>query len=372
MPLTSASWAEACKNSTTIKRGKPEKKHPPEDKVKAVTEAIKSYETADKNWKEGKPDGTYTKVTGALDELETKRKALFNELDAKDTHCEDMFEWLRSAVMKGIPTAKQEAEKHNKAVLLQQQLAKAASQDEAIYEALWDVYEGQQKKLAATPSRAEFKTAQQQLKKLKAQGEKCQQDTLLSTKYAKLLPGIQKEIERVEGLEQKYEKVIDDAIDLRQKLITQFEEVETVATRAKAQLEAFESTIKTSTDTEKIKKTAAGAAMVYKGTVAKIDEVHKHLLPGTVVRNTTDLKDAKIHTDDSSRDVAPVTSGLFTVDKSLLELKNEIGTLTTTIAQTAAAKVKEEMEAKAKAEAQAKAKPQAQWVRGAGTGKPPK
>jgi hypothetical protein len=357
MPLTSKSWSEACTNSKTIKRGKPEKEHPPKDKVSAVTEAIKSYETADKNWKEGKPDGTYTKVTGALDTLETNRKALFNLIETTDTHCKAMFDWLRSAVNTWIPTAKQEAEKHNKAVLLQQQLAKAASQDEAIYEALWDVYEGQQKKLANTPSRAEFKTAQQQLKKLVEQGTKCQEDIPLATKYKKLLGGLEKEIEHVKGLEAQYEKAIDDAIDRRQKLITEFEEVETIATRAKAQLEAFATTIKAGTDMEKVKKTAEGAAMVYKGTVEKIDDATGHFAPGTVVRDSKDIKNAKIHADDSIRDITPVTNELFTVNKTVLALKQDIGTLTTTIAQTAAAKVKAAMEA------QAKAKPQG-WVSG--------
>jgi hypothetical protein len=349
MSLTSKSWAEACKTAKTIKRG--EKEHPPKEKVTAVTNAITLYETVDKNWKEGQPGGTYAKVTEALDSLETKRSALFAVLEKTDTHCSDMFAWARSAAT-WITTAKQEAEKHKKEVDLQQKLDLAGSQDEKVYEALWDAYEDQQKKLATNPSRAAFQFAHGSLNKLVAQAKKCQEDTYLKGKYVKQLEVLEKSTEHVVGFEQQYEKAIDDAIDLRQKLITQFEEVETIATRAKAQLEAFESTIKTSTDKDKIIKTAEGAAMVYKGTVAKIDEAHKHLLPGTVVRDGTDIKNAKIHTDDSSRDVAPVTTNLFTVDKSLLELKKEIGTLTTTIAQTAAAKVKA-----------------ASWVRGAGTGK---
>lgn len=316
MALTKA-WYTALKNSHKVGG-----KTAPET---AWEVALEAFEDARIKLAKAPTSALCDAALKALKTMKDKAKESGDALEAKG------FKDVAKEVYASLDAIKKEktaVDKIQTGLGLAQVQALAANAEEATYDTMWLVFEGQRGKLAAAPSVLLFKTCKATLEKLDAQATVCGQSSahLLGkfNKQSKLLASIEAAIDaRKVAYLAALGKAAKDRTELLKDMttlvalqtgsLTKLNTVHTAATAAVTAKNSFELT--------KFKKAAK---------LLGDDAADKHtastgtFAPGTTIRDSLDLKAAKIHSDESLVAIKPLSDKIFTENKALLGLDKQI------------------------------------------------
>ena len=316
MPLTTA-WFKAIKTAHKV-GGKSAPSTPWEV-------ALEAFEDAKTKLAKTPTSALCDTALQALKTMKDKAKESGVALDAKGFNDVAKEVYASPDAIKKEKTA---VEKIQTDLGLAQIREKSANNEEATYETLWHVFEGQRDKLAAAPSLLLFKMCKSSLEKLDAQADVCgaSSPALLGkfNKQTKLLASIGAEFD---ARKLAYKTALAKAAKDRQELLKDMTTLSALQTGSLAKLQTVHTagagavTAKNSFELIKLKK--AGKALAD-------DAIDKQLAstgsfaPGTTIRESLDIKAAKIHPDESIVAIKPLSDQIFTVNKALLALDKQI------------------------------------------------
>jgi len=221
-------------------------------------------------------------------------------------------------------------------LLLVQLREKAANNEEAVYETLWHEFEQQREAATTKPSLAVFKLCKASLDKLVSQAEACGHSSphLLGkyNKQAKVLAGIQRDID---ARKVDYKAALAKAVTDRQGLLADMQQLTGEQDAALVKLKkirALADAAVTARNSFELIKLNKAAKVIADEAITKQAASAATFAPGTVIRDAQDLKDAKIHADESSVAIRPISDKIFTENKGLIALDKQIKQLMTEIA----------------------------------------
>jgi hypothetical protein len=325
MSLTIKWWNEQ-KNKTENKvAGKVAPETEFEKKLK-LYEAAKT--TLDKEHSFSHCDAAQT----ALTNLEAARKASLRDLESKG------FKKLSAALVIETTMKHEGAEiaKIKEELLAAQLIEKAANAEEGVYETLWAAFEKQGQTARDAPSRKLYTSMLASLTKLEEQAAKVgESDIHLKPKYnkqEKVLASIKAEVTQARTA---YNTAIQNAVTARQHALPPFTQLTPVLAHAIQTL----STLKTqgqaaqvarnSFALNKVVRDAQAAATAARDQYAQVSATYA---PGTVLRDASDVKAAKVHSEDSISDIAPHSMALMHASNANTAHKRDIDTLMSEIA----------------------------------------
>ncbi|MGL6111416.1 MAG: hypothetical protein ACRC2B_15095 [Rubrivivax sp.] len=316
MPLTKA-WYAKLKNDNKV-----EKKAAPETPWEVALETFEELKT--------KLDKAATSqlCDSAIEALKTLKHSASSSGDALE---KAGFVAVAKEVYSSVGAIKKEktaVEKIQTDLGLARIRELSANDEEATYETLWHVFEGQRDKVNAEPSLVLFKSCKASLDKLKAQADVCGQSSahLLGkyNKQTKVLVSIQNLLDTKKDA---YKAALVKAVKDRQDLLGDMVTLTTTQTATLAKLQLFH-TGATAAVTTKNGFALAKLKKESKTTADAAGDRHRTFTvtfaPGTTIRDSQDLKDAKIHADESVTAVMPLSNKIFSENKGLLVLDKQI------------------------------------------------
>ena len=325
MALTIAYWNEKRNKLKVNGKVAPETKYDKE---------LKEYE-AKRNALEKDPD--VHKVDAALAALSELQKTVAPSAAALTAaKFDDLAKQLPPDVT--FKKEKEGLEKLKGELGLAAKMRLAGTKEEAVYEALWDVYEKQRDELAKAHSKQLYKNALQTLAKLIAQADKCRtSDQSLNKKYNKLESGLNAFVTSTTSAQQAYEKAIDACAKARKDLLVEFKAAKPKLDSALAhatQLAKDAVQAKTEKNSFKLAGTLKKLDPLEKAALKDFDDVADKFAPSTQMRNSLDVKAAKIHTVDSTAEIAPHFTALIDANKDLLTVKKQLETVIAAVRAT--------------------------------------
>ncbi len=325
MPLTSKWWTEQ-KSKTENKVGG---KVAPET---AFEKKLKLYEAARTALDKANTLPNCDAARKQLAELETARKATVTDLENKG------FDKLTKALVLDTTMRKEteDIKKITESLSLAKKMEMAGNADEAVYEALWDAYEKQRDSLASAPSRKLFTSALASLNKLEAQAAKCgASDVRLTPKYntqAKILASMKTQVTNTQTA---YNTAIRNAAQARILALPPFTQLTPVLTQAVQQLTTFKTqalAAQQARNSFALTKVLKDAKAAGDAALLQYNNVSATYAPGTMLRDSTDVKTAKIHTEDSTSDIAAHSIAIMQASNANTALKRNVDTLMADIA----------------------------------------
>lgn len=213
---------------------------------------------------------------------------------------------------------------------------KAANNEEATYETLWHVFEGQRDKLATAPSLLLFKTCKSSLEKLAAQAEVCAASSPhLLGKFNKQVKIVASIAADVAARKTTYKAALAKAAKDRTELLKDMTTLSALQAGSLAKLQAVHAAalaaVKAKNSFELIKLRKA-AKSVADDAIDKQTASAATFAPGTTIRDSLDLKAAKIHPDESLVAIKPLSDQIFTANKALLVIDKQVKQLADDIA----------------------------------------
>ena len=288
--------------------------------------ALKSFD-ADKTKLDKAPtDALCESTLKALKTMEDRRKTSGDAVYAAGFHAVAEEIWAAEGWIRKEKTLVKELRER---LGLQQLRDKAANNEEATYDTLWNVYSKQREACVDKPSLLLFKTCKSSLEKLEHQAAVCGASSLpLLGKYNKQAHVI--ETLRAERAAHKvsYTAALAKAVKDRQELLRDMSTLEGLQRASLARLLVVKgvavgvaTTTKNAFELMKLKKAC-------KAIVDDASDKHEAFTvtfaPGTTIRDSSDVKQARIHTTESLAVVQPLSDQIFTVNKSLLALVKQI------------------------------------------------
>jgi hypothetical protein len=305
MPLTVAWWKESKKSHG---------KGAPSTGFEAL---LKNYETAMKNVGKAKTIENTQSAINALAAVVKGRTVA--DVKLKDDKWANLRGDLKS-LDRHIKSAQSELDEIMNSLMLDKKVELAGSVTEGKYEQLYAVFEKQEAALKSQGDRVGFKTAQATLDKLLVIAEQCKETPSLIGKYNKQISVLNGKKVEVANLSQQYENKIRACVALRQKAIGEIEEMDSIVTRTKAQMEGILKKVveaKSQGNQAELTKQRSAAGVIIKGIAAKAQEIaDKYLASGTVVKDSTDVKAAKMSTPDLEAVIMPLSNQLFQLNRA--------------------------------------------------------
>ena len=143
-------------------------------------------------------------------------------------------------------------------------------------------------------------------------------------KQTKVLAGIRRDIESKKA---DYKAALAKAISDRQELLRDMKTLtgeQNVALAKMTKLRAAGDAAVTARNSFDLIKLNKAAKIVADEAIAKQTLSVAAFAPGTKIRDSQDLKDAKIHADESSVAIRPISDQIFTENKGLIALDKQI------------------------------------------------
>jgi hypothetical protein len=322
MPLTMKWWNEQKNKSENKVGGKVAPETEFEKKLK-IYEAARA--TLDKDHTLQHCDAGHT----ALTNLEAARKTTMADLDHKG------FKQLAKALVieTTIKKAAAEIDAIKEDLQAAQRIAKAANAEEGVYDTLWAAFEKQRD---SPPSRKNYALMLASLGKLEQQAAKVGgSDIHLKPKYdkqAKILASIKAEVTQHQTT---YNTAIQTAKTKRKNALPPFTNLTPVLTQTVQTLTNLKAQGLTAVQQKNsfiLNRVMADSRIAAHGAVQQYDHVSATYAPGTELRDSTDVKAAKIHQEDSTSDIAPESIALMQASNANTALKRQIDTLASDIA----------------------------------------
>ena len=217
-----------------------------------------------------------------------------------------------------IKGANAEIEEIKKDLGIDRLVQKAGSQEEEVYEVLWATFGKQRDNLDKTPSKKVYASALILVDKLIEQAHKvAAADPGAKAKFEKQVT-VLNGIKNTYTLKSRsYDQTLVAGLRLRQEVLELMKSADLVLTRTVGQLGGVKTkalTAKQNNDEVELTKCKKVAELLLKGAQEKYDVAFENFKPGTVVRNNSDMRQAKV--DDIDMGVfLPVTTQTFTVNK---------------------------------------------------------
>lgn len=318
MPLTKE-WYTAQKSGHKVKG-----KSAP---VTKFEEKLVKYDVAKKALDKEKNITKWDEAKHALDKIEQHRKESIDALK------EAGFDALADQLKPSLVTNEQgELTKIKNEILLAQTVAKAGTQQEAVYETLWDAYQKQREKEQQQPSKTLLASMLSTLQKLEAQAVAAGQSSPhLVGKYNKLSQGLAKERARVTQEQTTYLNAIQTAIQARQAVLPPMQQVTTVLTHAKQQLtqvkaRALQAQQQRNSFLMNNIRRDAGLAWSQQ-MQQQYDQVAATFSPTSPIRTSADTQAAHIALEDSQTEIRPSFDAINLQNKTNLQLKKDVEAL---------------------------------------------
>ena len=327
MPLTMEWWKEQKKKTENKVNGK----EAPETEFE---KKLKLYETA-MNTLGKEPTIVHCDAAHkALSDLETARKTSITSLENNHPPFKKLAGALNLETT--IRKAGEEIDKTKEQLLSKQRIEKAHNHEEAVYDELWAAYEKQRAEVQSAPSRKLYALILASLNALEKQAVKAgASDAHLTPKYNKLASGLAAFKTQMTQAHTAYETAIHNAAQARIQALPPFTHLTPTLTQAKQNLTALKTQGQgavTSRNSFILNTVHRSAQIAADAAVQQYDQVSATYAPGTMLRDSTDVKTAKIHADDSNSDIAPHSIALMQASNANTALKRDIERLAGEIA----------------------------------------
>lgn len=215
-------------------------------------------------------------------------------------------------------------------VLLTTKVLEAGSREEVVLEELQAVFDKQRAVLTARNSRLGYKTILVVLTKMHQQAEKCKGklDVPRMQKFTARQQIIDAHLKDMQRRSAEYEDAIAKISKLREQAIAAVGRNEAAITRAKAQVQDLAKKIveaKKAGNQDALAKNKTAAGLLLKSLVAMEKDVNdQYLASGTVVKDSSDTKAAKMCVEDLTEIVKPFSDKLFQLNRGNKQLMKEI------------------------------------------------
>ena len=292
--------------------------------VTKFEEKLIKYDAAMKALDKEKSYAKWDEAKHAFDKVKENRKTSAEELEGAG------FKALADLLKPSLMEAEEKVlNKIKEEILLAQKMAKADTQQEAVYEALWDAYEKQQEKLRQGASKTLLASMLSSLEKLEAQADRAGQSSPhLLSKYNKLAQGLAKEKTQITQQNTAYLHALQQAIHARDAVLPGMQQLTVLLTNAKQQLtqlktRALQAQQARNSFTMNNVRRDVGLAWTAQ-MQQQYDRVAATFSPDSAIRTSADVKAAGIASEDSQTLIRPSFDAINLQNKTNLQLKRDI------------------------------------------------